>query len=255
MSEDDFDPFVALLDAAYALYGKSLSAEAKAMHFRALNAYSLPAVRGALEAHVKDPQRGQFAPKPADVIAQLEGEATHDGRPGPDEAWAMALNAQDEAATVVWTAEMAQAFGVARSVLERGDEVGARMAFKEVYKRRVDEARRQGQGVRWQASLGWAADLREQALGQAVATGRLLAGTAALLPQPKDHEADYDTEKARANLRRLHEQLAAMPSTWQRATAAREARRQAALSELEAKKRETAERVAHYRLDPSKRVA
>src|SRR5260363_116053 len=73
MSENDFDVFAVLLDAAYALYGKALPAEAKAAYFESLKDWPMETVRAALNAHVRDAQRGQFAPKPADLIAQWEG--------------------------------------------------------------------------------------------------------------------------------------------------------------------------------------
>src|SRR5260364_218530 len=104
MSENDFDVFAVLLDAAYALYGKALPAEAKAAYFESLKDWPMETVRAALNAHVREAQRGQFAPKPADLIAQWEGYTAHDGRPEADEAGAIALAAQDEAATLVWTA-------------------------------------------------------------------------------------------------------------------------------------------------------
>ena len=46
--------------------------------------------------------------------AVLERIEEQDGRPGADEAWAIALGALDEADTVVWTDEMAEAFAIAR---------------------------------------------------------------------------------------------------------------------------------------------
>src|SRR5260363_350137 len=107
MSENDFDVFAVLLDAAYALYGKALPAEAKAAYFESLKDWPMETVRAALNAHVRDAQRGQFAPKPADLIAQWEGYTAHDGRPEADEAWAIALEAQDAAAAPVWGATAA----------------------------------------------------------------------------------------------------------------------------------------------------
>ncbi len=47
----------------------------------------------------------------------------------------------DESTSVVWTDEMCQAWGVAAPLLEDGDKVGARMAFKESYARLIEEAR------------------------------------------------------------------------------------------------------------------
>jgi glutamate formiminotransferase len=59
----------------------------------------------------------------ADVIERLD-----DGRPGPQEAWAVvAPTLHDEGVTVVRTREMAVAFGVALGLAD--DPIAARMAF------------------------------------------------------------------------------------------------------------------------------
>lgn len=173
MKADDFGAFAALYDDVMALYGKAASATQKAMVFRALQAHSLPAVQAGFDAHVRDPQRGRFAPLPADILAQIEGAAENDGRPGAEEAWAMCLPAADEARTVVWTAEMAEAWGVALPVLHAGDEVGARMAFREAYADRVSKARKRREPVAWTPALGHDQRLRDEALRVAVDSGRL----------------------------------------------------------------------------------
>lgn len=104
----------------------------------------------------------------ADVITRLD-----DGRPGVEEAWAMIP--RDEAATVVWTDEMAKAWGVARPLLEMGEDVAARMAFKEHYGAAVQRARDERKPVCWMASLGHDAHGRASALLAAVQEGKLLA--------------------------------------------------------------------------------
>lgn len=112
-------------------------------------------------------------------------ERIEDGRPGSDEAWAIAMEAQDEAMTVVWCDEMRQAFAVARPVLSEGDKVGARMAFKNAYERLVRDAKMQNKPARWYPSLGWDADHRRAVLTQAVEIGKLSAqSVAGLLPAP-----------------------------------------------------------------------
>lgn len=173
MREADFDAFAAMLDDVAGLYGKVLTPGQKAITFRALAAYPLAEVRAAFHAHVQDPQRGRFMPLPADVIAQIDGLAADDGRPGPEEAWAIALRAADEADTVVWTAEMAEAWAIARPLLEGRDQVGARMAFREAYARLVDAARRQRMPATWSASFGFDAGRRHAALAEAAAAGRI----------------------------------------------------------------------------------
>ena len=156
MHEHDFKAFATLLDDVWGFYpnAKAPSAGQKAMFFRSMACYSLAQVRAGFDGHVKDPQRGRFAPMPADIVAQIDGNARLDGRPGPEEAWAVAVKAADERSTFAWTDEMAQAWGVARVIFDRGDEIGARMAFKEAYGRFVLDARRDGRPVAWMHSIG-----------------------------------------------------------------------------------------------------
>lgn len=246
MIEADFAPFARMLDTVYALHGKSLNAEAKALFFRAMSQFPLPMVRAALDGHVRDPERGQFPPKPADLMAQIVGKAQSDGRPGADEAWAISLTSRDEAKTVVWTQEMAEAFEVCRPVLEEGDEVGARMAFKDAYNRLVTEARRDGRPIAWNASLGWDLDSRQEALHLAVTRNQLPApAVAALLPPPVTDDG-YDTEKAARQLDEIRKMLASMGTASERRQRAKERAISAQREAENAKKREIAARVAAY---------
>jgi len=177
MSEDDFDTFVAMHDSVCAMISRGkyvASDESTALFFNAMRRYSLATVRAAFDAHVGDAERGKFVPVPADLIAQIEGMLRDDGRLGAEEAWALAVRAQDERETVVWTAEIAQAFNAARPVLDRGDDVGARMAFREAYGRIVTAARADMAPVRWQATLGHDLERRQVAIEAAIAAGRLV---------------------------------------------------------------------------------
>lgn len=119
----------------------------------------------------------------ADVIARLE-----DGRPGPEEAWAMIP--QDEASSVVWTREMAEAFGVANPLIQSGDTVQARMAFIEVYRKLCQQARDSHTPISWSPSLGHDQAGRESVLIEAVEKGRLTANhVAGLLPYREGSDA------------------------------------------------------------------
>jgi len=187
MVEADLNRFVVLLRDVFGLYpnAKPLTEGQVAMFFRALSGKTLAEVRAGLDAHVRDAQRGRFPPLPADVLAQIEGAAKDDGRPGPEEAWAIASAAGDEAATVVWTQEIAQAWGIARPVAAAGDDVGARMAFKEAYSRLVAGARATGAPATWSPSYGHSGELRAIAVSKAVTEGRLPASMA-LEYQPRN---------------------------------------------------------------------
>jgi hypothetical protein len=117
-----------------------------------------------------------------DVVARLD-----DGRPGPEEAWA--LIPQGEDATVVWTNEMAAAYGVCAPLLSAGDRIGARMAFKEAYQREVMAAKDQGQPAKWVISLGSDVEQRKRVLAAAAEAGRITPELAyescPALPPPK----------------------------------------------------------------------
>ncbi len=98
-------------------------------------------------------------------------ERIDDGRPGVEEAWAMLP--RDESQTVIWTEEIAEAYGVCAPLLTEGDVVAARMAFKEKYVVLLAQARANARPVKWQATLGADKAAREDALKIAVETGKL----------------------------------------------------------------------------------
>ena len=101
-----------------------------------------------------------------DVLSQID-----DGRPGAEEAWSLVPRSKDR--SVVWTTEMAEAAGPAFRLLNEGNPVGARMAFKERYTAAVQAARAAGTPPRWYASLGYDPKEREIVLAEAVQQGRL----------------------------------------------------------------------------------
>ncbi len=161
------------------LMGTALSADGARVMCDDLDAYPEPQVMAALTRCRREVRNRLTL---ADIIARLD-----DGRPGPDEAWAMIP--RSEAETVVWTDEMAQAHGMALPLLEAGDQVAARMAFREAYARLVTQARADRVPVRWMPSLGHDRDGREQPLREAVHLGRLQSDAVAkLLPPPTNTE-------------------------------------------------------------------
>lgn len=183
MCEDDIPEFSAVLDETCRLLSRGTYTPDEAnstQWFRSLKAHPIKVVRAAFNAHVRDPQRGRFVPSPADILAQIQAANENDGRPGPEEGWAIALRSADEFATVVWTEEIARAKQVAQPLLDARDEVAARMAFKEAYTRIVGDARAAGVAPQWIESLGFDAAAREPALQIAVDAGRIPA-----LPAPE----------------------------------------------------------------------
>lgn len=252
MRKEDFADFCQMLDDAYALLaGNSMpSSTAKAMFFRALSKYRIESVRAGFDAHVKDPARGRFAPKPADIVAQIDGLVADDGRPGAEEAWAMACRAADESETVVWSEEMAQAFEVCQPLLQMGDQIGARMTFKESYLRQVEDARRLRRPVSWTASLGYDQNKRSAALTDAETRGFLGAGDALRLAPPQgdlnslptlllaNASSSHDPEVIKARIAELKARLIRVEDATDYATITR--------AQLEEKKRKAAEAVAAY---------
>ena len=175
------EPSPALLEAIAVtaeLCGRVFSAPAARVFADDIAAYPEPQVLAALRKCRRE-VRGALTVQ--DVVSRLD-----DGRPGPDEAWASIP--KDEAVTVVWTEEMAQALGIVQPLLDDGDRVGARFAFREAYARLVAEARNAGRPVQWMASLGHDPQQRERAVIEAVEQGKLPAAHAQqFLPAPEAH--------------------------------------------------------------------
>ena len=226
LCDHDRKVFSDLLDELGETYGQTVSVGLKQTWWRLLAAHlDLPTLRQVLDCHLLDAERGRYFPRPSDVIAALERASG--GRPSSDEAWALAVDTFDEAASVCVTEEILLAATAAAPVWECGDRVGARMAFKGAYERLVAERRRQGQPPQWRLSLGWDPGQRANAAERAVAAGRLSAEAVRhLLPAPEDENtpkrltgtvvAIPQTEEAaiRQQLRTLRELiLRAVPPT------------------------------------------
>jgi hypothetical protein len=146
------------------LCGKVYTPAAAAMLAQDLDGFPENAVMSALTRCRKELDGKPF--NVAAVISRID-----DGRPGVEEAWAMLP--YDESASVVWTEEMCQAWAIAAPLLDDGDRVGARMAFKENYTKAVTLARDQKLPAKWTPSLGHDVDGRETVLIAAVKKGRL----------------------------------------------------------------------------------
>lgn len=250
MSEDDFERFCELLDDVAELRQlKVLGVRAKALFFQAVRRYPLALVEKAIQAHLIDADEGKYKTmiQPAHIVAQIEGAAANDGRPDADEAWAIAMRADDEAITVVWTDEISAALNAARPVLANGDKVGARMAFKSAYERLTTKARKELRPVRWIASLGHDVGQREDALQQAVAMGQLPAPhVAALLPPPAPSNSMGDDEVATENIARLRRMVANALTPAEKRRRAAEQASQAERDRLDTLKQESAAKVAQH---------
>jgi len=73
MTADDKPAFARLLTDALAFYRQDVSAFTLTVWWAACEAFDMEQVRKGLTAHALDPERGQFAPKPADLMRVLHG--------------------------------------------------------------------------------------------------------------------------------------------------------------------------------------
>lgn len=110
-------------------------------------------------------------------------ERIEDGRPGPEEAWgAVKAGIGNERVTLIWTDEMKAAFFAA--VPLAGDDIAARMAFLEHYRKGLQEARSGGRALTWDVCEGHDKGQKESAVLDALSKNRITDGTAqALLPE------------------------------------------------------------------------
>lgn len=174
--------FLKMMQATLAIYDKTATTETVGLWWNLLGRYEFSDVEQAFGQYLKCAE-GRFAPKPASIISIIDAMRP-DGRPGADEAWAMIP--MDEYASAVMTQEMSEALSVARPLLEAGDKIAARMAFKEAYTRIVEANKRNSINPSWFPSLGQDKEGRDAALAEAVRLGRLSANHAIdLLPPEK----------------------------------------------------------------------
>ncbi|MDR6216197.1 hypothetical protein [Paracidovorax wautersii] len=249
LNDHDLDWLIKQLIGTSELLGQQVSPTAAAMLADDLSCYPRDVLSQAL-SRVRTEHIGRLTPK--SIIDRID-EAM--GRPGANEAWAMALNALDERKTVVWTVEMSEAWGVARDVAAEGDLVGARMAFIGAYERLVRTAREERRLPEVSVSIGWDGEQRAVAIEKAVQLGYLSQDKAAEhLPalgftpgfQPialltGDVQAAIDAPpEVRARLKKLRDELAAAP---ERRRLSREQEQRAAEEDLQRRKAETQRRV------------
>jgi hypothetical protein len=237
MEDHDKGRFLQMLTKAMGAYGKSLPEPSIIdVWVDLLRPFSLRTVGMAFAAYLD--QNGEFEPKPAG-IAKLCKQM--DGRPTDEEAWAIALTSRAEEETVVWTTETAEAFGLCSSVLSMGDEVGARMAFKDAYNRLVSSARMANKPCQWTVSLGWDKDRRVAALEKAQKAGLLMAPAVQhLLPAPPIESLG---EPSPEGLEMVKAALAELQDGWEKAAQAREDALQAEREAVAERKRELAAQV------------
>ena len=162
---DQREMLIEAVAATAEICGQVLSPSAVRLLADDLSRLGQEAVLAAL-ARCRLELRGRL--KVSDILSRLE-----DGRPDAATAWQMLP--QDERQTVVWTEEIAEAWGMAFPLLEQADVAAARSAFEQAYRKAVLLARVQHVPVRWVPSLGSDTGSREQVLRDALDKGLLTA--------------------------------------------------------------------------------
>lgn len=230
--------FIALMGRMMAGYGKSMpEAEVMQAWWDMLAPFKGDIVRQAFSAYAME--RPDFVPVPNSIAARCR---LLDGRPDDNEAWAVAITSQDEGETVVWTQEMAEAFTLCQPLLAGGDDIGARMAFKDAYNRKVAAARAENRPVAWNVSQGWDSARRAVAVNKAIVAG-LLAAPEARLMLPNGATDSELADKRPEGLKRLKEALRDLEDSNEKAARLS----QSYIDAEEQRTREIADQVAAYR--------
>ena len=175
MNDQQVAGLAAAICATAEAMGQEMNPGTAAMMAEDLCASPVPVVKAALKA-CRFEVKGKLAM--ADILQRVQ---TSDGRPGKDEAWAIAMTTNDEFETVVLTDEIQLALSAAKPVLDAGDKVGARMAFISAYERFVRQSREDAKPVNWHVSVGFDANRRIQAVTRAMELKRI----------PRDHGQKY----------------------------------------------------------------
>lgn len=187
MIDSDKSAFAEMFTACCFNYGRDASKEVMRLFWRELRDHDLPDVSRAFHAHIRT---STFMPSVKSILDRLQAVNPAMQRPGADEAWAKMPRSEDD--SVVWTEEMAYAWGIASSLVnenltDRPDWVAARMAFRDAYKRAVDAAESQSRQVRWSLVRGHTTDNLLDVVNEAVRLGRLTEEQA----RPVLAELDY----------------------------------------------------------------
>jgi len=73
MKDNDREAFYVTWAGAWETCGKSVTEGMLKFAFECLKQYDLEDIQRAIILHIQDPDHGQFAPKPADIIRQIDG--------------------------------------------------------------------------------------------------------------------------------------------------------------------------------------
>ncbi|HEY0820226.1 MAG TPA: replicative helicase loader/inhibitor [Rhizobacter sp.] len=242
MRDEDRKEFADVIRATFDNYHRQppLGATLR-LWWEMLAKHDLAAVRQACVSYIATEPK-----HPPSIQQLLELLRPKSERLGAEEAWARAVLACDERETVIMNDEIAQAWGVCKPIMDLGDEVGARMAFKEAYARIVAQA--QGP-THWWPSIGHDPHKRDTALKEARRAGLLGQDTVrALLPPPSGAAAQKQGDPA--GMQRLRAEMGRLQLARAERADEAEARRAAEREAVTARKLEIASVVAQHQQRP-----
>ena len=166
MHPSDMEILISTLGATAEVMGTQLQPTALMLMAEELSEFQLSDVLAAIKRCRRE-LSGRLT-----LNAIIERVQAADGMPGAEEAWALMSRPEND--TVIITEQMGEAMQVARPVLNDGDRVAARMAFKDSYLRIVNDARDKKIKPKWFVSLGHDKAGRAQPIAEGVRTGKLL---------------------------------------------------------------------------------
>jgi len=147
MNTKDKSKFAKILGDTLGIYNKTPSADIVELWWRLFEGVPLAEFTQAADAWLRE---SRFAPTPAELLDRCP--ATNLGHPDPETAWNIAPKSEAETAWV--TQEMLAALAACQNSLDRGDFIGARVAFLETYKQQLQSARTERRGAKPWLSKG-----------------------------------------------------------------------------------------------------
>ena len=175
MNNSDKKQFLALVDDALAATNrKPLTAGGMQIWWKILQAFPWALVEQSIVSVLS---RDEYL-TPGAVRGAIPGAQW----PTADETWARIPKSESDA--VVDTTEALMALAAAAPMIDDGDMIGARMAFKGAYDAAVLASKNAGRFPRYQISQGWDKSTTEPAVEKALALGQISKEVAlAYLPQ------------------------------------------------------------------------
>lgn len=89
MTDNDFDKFGVMICTLGEMYAKTVTSNMIGLYFHALKTYDIADIGRGFNLHVRNPDNGQFFPKPADVVRMIDGDSGTQG----GLAWTKVLSA------------------------------------------------------------------------------------------------------------------------------------------------------------------